>query len=304
LFDVKDVSDWEVADVIEAVGTKPKIWLRDHGGDLWLFKSLRKRAPEPSGEDWAEKAVCEIATLLGVPRPTTELAHRNESRGVISRNFVRDGASLVHGNELLSAKDPEYPQGQRSNDTPGYTVAAAFNALEGIAAPGGIEGELTLTPEATACDWFAGYLVLDAWVNNTDRHHMNWGVVKPDGTLTPSFDHGSSLAFGETEDRRASLLADNAALTRWLEKGRTKPFEGMPSMVDVAADGLSMCPELYRNFWIDSIEHIDQVAIDNIIDDIPESGPVGPILSDTARTLCKEILRINRERVLSVVESD
>lgn len=305
MYEVRDVSDWEVADVLEAVGTKPKTWLRKPDGNLWLFKASRGGAPGPSGDDWAEKAVAEIAGVLGVPHARTELAHRSGARGVISANFVAEGSSLVHGNELLSATNLDYPQDQRSNDTAGYTVAAVWEALAGVVPPDAQAGGINIQPEGGAFDWFAGYLILDAWINNTDRHHMNWGVIKPDNKLAPSFDHGSSLAFGETDERRAQLLGpEGLSVAEWLERGLTKPFEGMPSMMSVAADALSLCSEPHRAAWNTQLEQVDLTAVDSILDEIPETGPTGPVLSDTARTLCKEILRINRERLLNVNAGD
>jgi hypothetical protein len=294
VYEVRDVSDWKIADFIEAVGTKPKTWLRAPDGELWLFKASREGAREPSGEDWAEKAACEMAALLGLPHAGAELACRNGQRGVISANFVGEGSSLVHGNELLSATNLDYPQDQRSNDTPGYTVDAVREALTGVNPPESHAG-------ASAFEWFAGYLVLDAWINNTDRHHMNWGVIKPLNTLAPSFDHGSSLAFGESDDRRTQLLGrEGTSVAEWLERGRTKPFEGMPSMMTVAADALALCSEPHRAALTNRLEHLELAVVDGILDEIPGTGPAGPVLSDTARTLCKEILRINRERLLNV----
>jgi hypothetical protein len=29
-----------------------------------------------------------------------------------------------------------------------------------------------------AVDVFVGYLLLDAWIGNGDRHHENWGIVR------------------------------------------------------------------------------------------------------------------------------
>jgi serine/threonine protein kinase HipA of HipAB toxin-antitoxin module len=48
-----------------------------------------------------------------------------------------------------------------------------------------------------ADDVFLGYLMLDAWIANLDRHHENWGLVLTKditGHLAPSYDHASSLA--------------------------------------------------------------------------------------------------------------
>lgn len=93
----------------EQLGTKPKQWLRD-GDDRWLFKWL---SDEPGrrhrGEDWAERVVGEIGVALGVQCAYVELAHRGESRGIISRD-VADDYDLVHGNELLAGDLADYPR--------------------------------------------------------------------------------------------------------------------------------------------------------------------------------------------------
>ncbi|WP_437782569.1 hypothetical protein [Sorangium sp. So ce1097] len=50
----------------------------------------------------------------------------------------------------------------------------------------------------TAADWFRGYLMLDALVGNTDRHHENRAVLVRTGqaerhaALAPSHDHASN----------------------------------------------------------------------------------------------------------------
>jgi hypothetical protein len=300
VFTVTDVSDWDTADEIEAVGTRPKAWLRDPDESLWLFKEARSDAPRIVGQDWAEKAAAELAKLLEIPAATVELASRLGTRGIVSRNFVNAGSSLVHGNELLSAKDPSYPQDQRVNDTAGYTVEAIRDALGPYASPEGLE----IPAAASAFDGFSGFLVFDAWINNTDRHHMNWGVLDPHNALAPSFDHGSSLAFGETDERRANLLSGGDALIRrWLDRGRTKSFEGMPSMVGVAVASLRLCSAPNRTLWLERMENLNDTGVRAIIDQLPATGPAGPILSQDSRTLCKEILRINRERLLDAAST-
>ena len=64
----------------------------------------------------------------------------------------------------------------------------------------------------TAVEVFAGYLMLDAWIANQDRHHENWGLVivfeseKPKIHLAPTFDHASSLGRNETDKNRQERL--------------------------------------------------------------------------------------------------
>lgn len=293
-FNVVDVSSWQIADAVESIGTRPKVWLRDDDGSLWLFKEARSDADRPSGQDWAEKAVAELARLIGIPVANVELAHRNGTRGIVSQNFVARGATLVHGNELLSARDPSYPQDQLVNDTEGYTVDAIRDVLKAYEGP--TSGRLL---GASAFDYFFGYLVLDAWVNNTDRHHRNWGVVMADRrVLAPSFDHGSSLAFGETDESRLRLL--QGGLERWLDGGRTRSFEGMPSMIDVVATGLEWLSSEMQAEWFDRLAGLTHDEVDGVLNRLPVEGPVGVIFSDTSRTLCKEILWINQARLLNV----
>src|SRR5690606_14933665 len=60
---------------------------------------------------------------------------------------------------------------------------------------------LFVSPDASdrAKRQIGGYLVLDAVIGNTDRHHENWGILRKKtgtgyvGYLAPSFDHASSL---------------------------------------------------------------------------------------------------------------
>ncbi|VAW00781.1 hypothetical protein MNBD_ACTINO02-1991 [hydrothermal vent metagenome] len=298
MFEVVDVTDWETASTIEPIGTRPKQWLLDGSGSSWLFKEARSDDERPSGQDWAEKAVAELAKLLEVPAATVELARRSGTRGVISRNFVNKAASLVHGNELLSANDPAYPQDQLRNDTPGYNVAAIRDVL------GPYVDHAGGTRRArSAFDGFFGYLVLDAWVNNTDRHHRNWGIVlEPTGSLAPSFDHGSSLAFGITDTKRASLLAaGDDEIRRWLERGQTRSFEGMPAMLDITVAGWEFIESTERTVWIDRLTNLRDDDVDEVLDRIPADGLAGVVLSDVSRTLCKEILRINRLRLLDAL---
>ena len=81
---------------------------------------------------------------------------------------------LVHGNEILEFLDPAYPRQQQYRAAE-HTVGAVMSALERLRVG------LPLTPVPLpsgvndAFDVFLGYLLLDAWIGNTDRQHENWG---------------------------------------------------------------------------------------------------------------------------------
>jgi hypothetical protein len=72
---------------------------------------------------------------------------------------------------------------------------------------------------------FAGYLALDAWIVNTDRHAYNWALVQaPSGVmrLAHSFDHGSALGSGYGETVHARALEEGIDV--WCQRGKASRF--------------------------------------------------------------------------------
>ncbi len=113
------------------------------------------------------------------------------------------------GNQLLFDRDPLYPKdadrkyGQREHTVP--AVAEAVGVLQPSAVqwlahcPAGID---------TALGIFVGYVLLDAWVANQDRHHQNWGAIQqPDGVRRLAI-YTASGGHGETAiDQEEAVLA-------------------------------------------------------------------------------------------------
>ncbi len=306
-FEVIDTSAWTV-ERIEQMGKKRKAWLihpnarvDESGepldpGDRWLFKQVRSDHQGARGEDWAEKAVAEIAPLLGIPSAHVELAshpwQEGPSTGAISRSILSRGDRLEHGNELLEATVPGYDPA-KEGEVSGYTVQACMDVL----APHGPTPGFSTPPGSGVVFEFAGYLILDALVNNTDRHHENWAVVRqPDGTvhLAPSFDHASSLGFTEPRSRKQRLL-DQGTIEEWLARGKTK-FEGQPSPFDVAVEALAMLSHTERQEWRHRIEsvHLDLVSL--TLNRIPD-----PPMSQVDRNFALETVRINQKRLVDVL---
>lgn len=200
----------------EQLGSKRKFWFRMNGQDQeWLFKYTR----EGTGEDWSEKIAAEVAALIKVPAAVVELAEFMGKRGSASRSFVRrnEGYDLVHGDELLGGHVIGYERDKvfRHSD----------HSIQNI-----IEAVAKVFPDQTArhaqlCR-LAGFIVLDALIGNTDRHHQNWGLLRRKteaGTIeqeiAPSFDHASSLGRNESVESLDRKLRDNAVLT-YARKGR------------------------------------------------------------------------------------
>ena len=169
MFPIIDVIAWERINT-EPMGTKPKFWCRDQFEVEFLFKESRSHA----GENWSEKIAAEIAAVLGVPHAEIELAVCGGKNGTISKNFLppTEPCSLVHGNELLHEHDPTYPSDAPNFRLAQHTLDRIFSGIQnsGAVLPYGFTGPKNVQ---TARDLFIGYLLLDALIVNTDRHHAN-----------------------------------------------------------------------------------------------------------------------------------
>lgn len=240
-FPVVDVSDWEALGP-ESTGSKPNLWVADAEGTQWLFKERTfNRAPGgvlyPKGDDWAEKLATEVAALLGVPAAHVEMARREGSAGTISRRVHGLDEQLSLGNEVLARWANEYPatHGRGIDQYTVATVAAALRALPALAPL-----ESTVSDCVTV---FAGYLVLDAVIGNTDRHDRNWAVIRGrDGSvrLSPTFDHASSLGFAISDDERDGRLrsTDRQFMPPGFARRARTPFAGQPHPRTIAIEGL------------------------------------------------------------------
>ena len=303
-FPIVDVSAWEVVNP-ETIGRDAKIWLRPpdappHSREHdWLFKPVVVPAHgQPQGEDWAEKIVGALGRLLGVPCADIELAERDGVAGSLSRNVTPDGWNLVLGAILLSSRATDYEEGQfRPPGRPGHSPRAILDALASCAAP-------TTCPGLSAPEAFAGYLVLDAWVANQDRHDQNWAVLRRaaapgDLRLAASFDHASSLGFNELDDRRKRLIRQPGGVAAWAERGRahrfehnpTSPRHAIPSLVDTALVALELASERASSYWFDRLAAVRQADVEAIVARTPR-------LSDLAATFVLELLDVNRRRLL------
>ena len=179
----------------EYLGSKTKFWFErvtetSERTSKWLWKQARSNTIE----DVTEKLAAHLANLLGIPAALVELAECDGSRGSITESFLREGDGLVHGNEVLALLDNSYV-GEARYHAHQHTVEAALDALDRLSVASWPDWDAGLPSISCASDLFLGYLLFDAWIGNTDRHHENWAIVQRGSAryLTPSFDHASSL---------------------------------------------------------------------------------------------------------------
>lgn len=178
--EVEDVSSWELDDE-EWLGDQEKFWLSEPTGSMrdtgprWLFKPSRRVTLEGRGDapprefTWfdaqSELIVCKHAQLVGVPSASIRLAQWNDEYGCISRDVRRENEDLHSGDTYLSGlRLPGYvPNAQRSRNRTGHHLEAIELVLAEV--PGPVRDS-----SLDALAVFAGYLTLDAWIGNSDRH--------------------------------------------------------------------------------------------------------------------------------------
>jgi hypothetical protein len=179
---------------MESLGTKFKFWFEN---DL-RTKLLYKEGRADSGEDWSEKVAAELCGLLEIPHAEYDFgtwrdASGNERKGVVSPSFLPDDGVFFPGLTFLNTS-----REQRLEDV------------------------LNLFHSTIYLSTFVGYLMLDSWIGNTDRHSENWGLLfrvddknrngkKFRGDLAPTFDHASSLGVRLTDDNRKARLTTRDA---------------------------------------------------------------------------------------------
>lgn len=165
---------------------------------------------------------------------------------------------------------------------------------------------------STAPDVFVGYLLLDAWIGNTDRHHQNWGWVKVavakqnDGTsvyalhLAPTFDHASSLGCHETDERRKDRLTTKdggRSVQAYARKARSAFYENKGDKRPMSTHAAfwyasAKYPEAAR-IWLDRLNSIGSTDVPAIMEKVPSSR-----MSSAAKDFAQALLDTNRSILL------
>ena len=281
-------------EVIEQLGSKPKFWFRMLDDEQpWLFKFTR----ENTGEDWSEKIASELARLLEIPAAQVELATFMDKRGSASRSFVEKekGFDLIHGSEVLAGRVLGYEKSKQRGQSD-HCVKNIITAVEKTFTP-----RRRIQPLRT----LAGFIILDAPICNTDRHHDNWGLLrglsargKTIHRIAPSFDHASSLGRELNHDRRMTIL-DNNSINKYILRGRGGIYwEAGDTRAENPLLLAIKTAETYPTYfhpWIHKLKELDFKEIAGIVARIPVK-----LINKEAREFCLQLMSRTLERLREV----
>ncbi len=267
----------EMRSDVEHLGSKPKFWFK-WNGENWLFKEAR----EQTGEDWAEKVASEIARELGLATHHTELAIWEGKRGCAVKSFLPSNQSvLVHGNELLGGLITGYDK-HKERGQADHTFDNIVTVIEKLFPQDKARREASFR--------MVGYLVFDALVGNTDRHHQNWGVLlerrtAPGGKpgfalqLAPTFDHASSLGRELTDEARERMLRESQ-IERYIRKGHGGIFGDAEAKRGLSPLAVAqMLAERYPLFfgpWQKRVQELPLETLSELLARVPDERMSAP----------------------------
>jgi hypothetical protein len=147
----------------------------------------------------------------------------------------------------------------------------------------------------TADSAFTGYLVLDALIGNTDRHHQNWATLRSRSTalrLAPTFDHASSLGYLLSDEARMQRLSEVGPSVSDFAQRASTPFAGAQTPTDAALQALSSIGSIAKRGWRDRVLDSEGV-LESVVACVPEQR-----MSQASRMFALALERHNRAVLL------
>lgn len=282
----------------EQQGTKTKYWIHLKGDQL-LFKIGR----ENTGENWAEIVACQLCELLGLPHAHYDFAVWKHHKGVITKNIVPTDARLVMGNELLSEIYESYPR-EAKYKVQDHTLGRIHTLLNHQKIKLPIGWTAPNPAIISAIDVFLGYLLLDAWIANQDRHHENWGIISCNGHihLAPTYDHAASFGQNERDEKRQELLTTRDKqrhISKYITKARSAIYldklASKPMLTVDVFQQLGQKRPKAAQFWLQRLSNITPEQCQTIFNNIPKTE-----ISDITIEFSMKLLELNKMRLLEV----
>ena len=204
------------------------------------------------------------------------------------------------GNELLAEVHSTYPDQQRYR-AQDHTLGRIYSLLssEEILLP--LNWQSPSENIENAVDVFIGYLLLDVWIANQDRHHENWGIIHDNGIyLAPTYDHAASMGQNERDGKREELLTtkdQGRSISRYVLKARSAIYlsksEKKPLLtIDVFQEFAKKRPKS-ANLWLQRLNDISLDQCQNIFNRVPSTE-----ISEITIKFAMKLLELNKERLL------
>ena len=285
-YDITEIEpNWIVGH--EEMGSKTKFWYR-YEDDLWLFKFPQAN----TGQHWAEKIAEQVASVLGVVHAEVELASFQGKRGSVTRSFARGGRILHHGNQFLEKIVRDYDPEKKFRQS-SHTVDNILQVLEVIF----VNSEGVRSARIR----IAEYIILDALIGNTDRHHENWGILRRrvgnrwKGFVAPSFDHASSLGRELLDERRDRLIAEDR-VGYYSERGHGAIYwceneRRAPSPLELARRAHRHYTDLI-NPGLKKLKKLDARRLSDLVNRVPENW-----MTPSERSFAIVLMKYNLEKL-------
>jgi hypothetical protein len=208
--------------------------------------------------------------------------------GVISLNCIPNNVDEIFTGEELLSRFVNYT----GNNPSQYTIENVLRSLDlaNVKIPSNWEQPIARID--TGAELFVGYILLDTFANNSDRHDHNWSIMSVDDRLelVPSYDHGLSLgSTDEDEDKLKLELSDY--VNRYSQSCFQEGYNKVPNLT-VFDRAAKLYPEAAQ-IWLERLKAITPEQISEIFDRIPE-GRITPV----AATFAKNLLAYNQTELL------
>jgi hypothetical protein len=280
---------------LEQLGTKAKSWFFDKKEEKqYLFKI----GHEDTGENWSEKVACELCRLLGLAHAQYNFAIYKGIQGVLTPSFVVKPKILIHGNQLLHKFRNQQTNHYKQRH---HTIGRVFSATGKCLPP---EDMLPCDLIKDGADVFVGYLLLDTWIGNTDRHDQNWGVLANLASdkvmLAPTYDHAASLGRElKDQERKDRLSSRDKVYTVAAYAARAKsalylrPVEKLKALKTMDAFlWFARRKKEAALFWLNKLLILDDCKVREVFEKIPKTH-----ISDDSKDFALELLNINKTRL-------
>ncbi len=202
---------------------------------------------------------------------------------------------MFNGSEFLDLTVLDYdPDLVRSNRA--HNVKTIVNAFENLGSTSEVHNWKEILND------LASFVLLDALVGNTDRHHDNWMLLYSvdAGNIrmraAPSYDHASSLGRELTDERREQIISANRMLN-YVKRGRGGVFIDAAGIRAPSPLRLAQLLGRWRSEiaadWMERLVSVPISAILSVIDRIPaEFAP------ERAREFAYQVIVTSKQELL------